>query len=326
MPVCKPFKPHYTFKNAHLQTLYASLFRQQPTPEVTKEIFELDDGDFVECFWHKKPQPQSSTPIVILFHGLEGSFESPYIKGIMNTLSKENIASVVMHFRGCSGKPNRLARAYHSGDTQDAYDYILHVKQHFSHAPLFGVGYSLGANVLLKLLGEKGDEVPLKAAVGVSAPMKLNVCANQMNRGFSKFYQWHLMRSLKPALIKKYRHHDMKALIGIDKEEINKLKDFWQYDDVYTSPIHGFKSATHYYNASSSAPFLKSITRPTLIIHAKDDPFMTPEVIPQKDDVSKSVTLDISQHGGHVGFIEGSFFRPKYWLESRIRSYIMRQM
>ncbi len=326
MSLCKPFKPRKAFQNAHFQTLYASLFRKQPKPEIEKEIFELDDGDFVECFWHLKPQSQSSKPIVILFHGLEGSFESPYIQGMMNALAKEGISSVLMHFRGCSGKPNRLPRAYHSGDTHDAYSWILHVNQHFKNAPLFGVGYSLGGNMLLKLLGEKGDDLPLKASVAVSAPMKLDVCATQMNRGFSKFYQWHLMRSLKPALIQKYDLYDMKSLIGIDKECVKKLKDFWHYDDLYTAPIHGFRSATHYYEKSSSSQFLEKITHPTLIIHAKDDPFMTPDVLPTKDDISKSVTLDISQHGGHVGFIEGSFFRPKYWLEERIICYIRQQM
>jgi predicted alpha/beta-fold hydrolase len=322
MNTCKPFKPSITFKNAHFQTLYASLFRKQSTPQIEKEIFELNDGDFVECFWHLRPQPSTTSPIVILFHGLEGSFESPYIKGVINALAKEGITSVLMHFRGCSGKKNRLARAYHSGDTHDAYSWILHVKKQFNNAPLFAVGYSLGGNMLLKLLGEYGRDLPLKGAIAVSAPMKLDVCANQMNRGFSQFYQWHLLRSLKPALINKYRDHDMKAFIGVDENHIKKLKDFWHYDDVYTAPIHGFTSAVQYYEQSSSLQFLKKIKHPTLIIHAKDDPFMTPEVLPKYNDISKSITLDISQHGGHVGFIEGSFFRPKYWLEERIVCYI----
>jgi len=320
------FKPAIGLKSGHLQTLYPALFRKQKAPSITNEIFELEDGDFVEAFWHNRPELKGSTPIVILFHGLEGSYDSPYIQGMMNALAKENIASVLMHFRGCSGKNNRLARAYHSGDTADAFSWILHVKKAFPNAPLFAVGYSLGGNMLLKLLGESKKDSPLQAAVSVSAPMQLDVCASKMDRGFSKVYQYHLMRSLVPALLKKYQYHDMSTLIGINTKEVKKLKNFWKYDDVYTAPIHGFASAHDYYEKSSSKQYLKYITTPTMIIHSVDDPFMTPAILPQKSELSKSIHMEVSPHGGHVGFVSGTLFKPKYWLEEKIVSYFQQSI
>jgi predicted alpha/beta-fold hydrolase len=175
--------------------------------------------------------------------------------------------------------------------------------------------------MLLKLLGEKGNDSYLKGAVGISAPMKLDICANTMNKGFSKFYQNLLLKDLKKSLDKKYDKHDMQSLINLKREEIKNLKTFWDFDNAYTAPIHGFSSAKDYYTLSSARQFLKDIKIPTLIIHSLDDPFMGAEVLPKRDEVSKSVTLEISQRGGHVGFISGSFLKPEYWLEKKIVEY-----
>jgi len=316
-----PFKPSWALKNRHVQTLFSTFFRRQKAPEVEVETFELDDGDFVECFWHHKPKTEEKKPIVILFHGLEGSYESPYIQGIMHALAKENYASVLMHFRGCSGTINRLARSYHSGDTADAKAWINHVKQNYPDAPLYAVGYSLGGNMLLKLMGEWQERSPLRACVAVSAPLRLDICADQMNRGFSKIYQAHLMKYLKNSLLKRYQHHPMQSHIGLEKKEVKKLKTFWEFDSAYTAPIHGFASAQEYYQRSSARGFLKDIRTDTLIIHAIDDPFMTPEVLPHANEISKHVTMEVYPHGGHVGFVSGSLFHPKYWLEDRIGSF-----
>ncbi len=176
--------------------------------------------------------------------------------------------------------------------------------------------------MLLKLLGEWSDSSPITAAVSVSAPMQLDVCADRMNSGFSRLYQNHLMKNLRDSLLKKYTHHPMHSLIGIDEKRVKKLRSFWEFDDVYTAPIHGFTSASEYYQKSSAKQFLKDITTNTLIIQALDDPFMTPEILPDKKELSSHVKIELSPHGGHVGFVSGSFIRPKYWLENRITDYL----
>ena len=315
------FQAPFGLQNRHIQTVYASLFRKVEKFTVEKERFTLNDGDFVDAYWYKITNHTPKTPIVILFHGLTGSFESPYIQGAMQALHKAGFTSVIMHFRGCSGEDNRKARSYHSGDTEDARAFIDSVKKRYPDAQCFAVGYSLGANMLLKLLGEDQYKTVLDAAIAVSAPMLLDHCADRMTKGFSRYYQRRLLKDLNKALKEKYKKHPMEQLIGLKEEDIDKLKNFWEFDEAYTAKINGFASAEDYYTKSSSKQYLKKITIPTLIIHAKDDPFMTKAVIPSKEEISKSVQLEISENGGHVGFVSGSLFHPRYWLDERIVEY-----
>ena len=314
------FQPANGLKHRHFQTIFPSLFRQPLKFDIKIERFELNDGDFVECYWHhtETSSNESQSPIVVLFHGLTGSFESSYIKGIMNALNKSDFNSVLMHFRGCSGEMNRLPRSYHSGDTADAKAWIETLKKRYPKRPLFAIGYSLGGNMLLKLLGEWGPASPLCAAVSVSAPLQLDICSTQMNQGFSKFYQYVLLKDLKQHLLDKYKKYDMKAMIGIEEHEVRQLNTFWEFDDVYTGPIHGFKSAADYYKQCSSKQFLKDITTKTLIIHALDDPFMPSDVLPDKDSIPPNIQLEVHAAGGHLGFVSNHVFKPQYWLENRI--------
>ncbi len=318
----QPFKASFFLKNRHTQTLYSSLFRKHPKPLMEIETYPLEDGDFLECHWYNKPELTSNKPIIILFHGLAGSSKSPYIQGLMSEAKKNDLATVLMHFRGCSGKENRLPRSYHSGDSGDALSWINTVHTNYPNSKIFTVGYSLGGNMMLKLLGELGENSPITASVSVSAPLELDTCANAIDNGFSKFYQWHLLKSLKLSLKQKFEKHDMESLVTIKKEDIKDIKTFWEFDEAYTAPVHGFDSAQDYYTKCSSRQFLKDIRTPTLIIHSSDDPFMNKTIIPQPKELSKSVTLELSANGGHVGFIEGTFFNPEYWLEKRIISYI----
>ncbi len=222
----KKFKPKFGLKNRHIQTLYSSLFRKLPHIDLEVERFELSDGDFLECYWHNKPKHNSKTPIVILFHGLAGSYKSPYIQGTMQELAKNGFASVIMHFRGCSGVANALPRSYHSGESGDALEWINYITSNFKHSKLFTIGYSLGGNMMLKLLGELGDSSPITAAISVSAPLQLDICANRMDRGFSKFYQHILLKDLNTALEKKYDKFDMHSHLNMKKSEIRNLKTF----------------------------------------------------------------------------------------------------
>jgi predicted alpha/beta-fold hydrolase len=315
----KRFKPAPFLQNRHLQTLFATFFRKEIKLDFEIEEFRLDDGDFVECYWHNRDKMDKG--IVILFHGLEGSYRSPYIQGVMRSLAKSGFCSVVMHFRGCAQKENLLPRSYHSGDTKDARAYIKHLQKLYKDTPLFGVGYSLGANMLLKLLATYKNSSPLKAAVSVSAPMQLDICADQMDRGFSKIYQAHLMKHLNASLLKKYKRFPMKKYINLDEKQVLKLRTFWEFDNAYTAPIHGFKSAKDYYQRSSAKQFLKEIQTKTLIIHALDDPFMTPDILPKSDEISDFIEMELYPHGGHVGFISGTVLKPEYWLDKRISDY-----
>ena len=309
--------------NRHIQTIYSSLFRKPLDIHFEKEIFELKDGDFLECYWKKIKNHSDTTPIVVLFHGLAGSFESPYIQGVVKELSAHGFSAVLMHFRGCTGNDNRLPRSYHSGDTGDALEFTQALQERYPQAKLYGVGYSLGANMLLKLLGEKKEHSPFEKAVAVSPPMQLDICARAMNKGLSRYYQYRLLKDLKIALEKKYEKHDMESLIHLKRQEIENLKDFEAFDGAYTAPVHGFASAQDYYTKCSSRQFLKDIQTPILIIHSKDDPFMSEDIIPKAEELSESVTLELLEKGGHVGFISGTLFSPEYWLEKRIVAFFV---
>lgn len=310
------FVPVWWLSNGHLQTLWASVIRRIPKPVTRRERLELPDGDFVDLDW----TPGGSGPLVIVLHGLQGSLNSLYTRGIMGALQKRGMRAVFMHFRGCSGVSNRLPRFYHAGDTGDLNTLVNTLREREPGTPLAAIGYSIGGNVLLKWLGEQGIHAPLQAAVAVSVPFDLSDSARRLERGFSQVYQHHLLRSMRYSVEKKFRH--MLAPIALDGLE--NLRTFTEYDNAVTAPLHGFAGAADYYRQSSCRRYLKHIRIPTLILHAADDPFMTPAAIPQQDQLSPSVILELSARGGHVGFISGnSPWKSRYWLEHRIPDFIL---
>ncbi|CAA6816782.1 MAG: Hydrolase, alpha/beta fold family functionally coupled to Phosphoribulokinase [uncultured Sulfurovum sp.] len=319
------FKPSFFLKNAHIQTLYAPLLRKPVRPKVEIERFELADGDFLDAYWHKT-KPKDERPIVILLHGLTGSFYSPYIQGIMSALDNKGFHAVLMSFRACSGEDNRLARSYHSGDTADVKAWINHVHKNYPNNKLYAIGYSIGGNVLLKLLGEEKNNLALEATVSVSAPMDLAVCAEVISKGFAKNYEKHLLKPLIASLKRKYNTFNMETYLTLKENEIDTIKTIEAFDEHYTAPMHGFKSAKDYYTQSSSKQFLKHISIPTLILHALDDPFMDERVLPSHHELSSKITLELSPYGGHLGFVSGSLFKPSYWLEERIPQYFLEKV
>lgn len=308
------FKPAWWLPNPHLQTLWPSLFRSDIAHlALEKERLELPDGDFIDLVWLGKDQ--SPQPLVIILHGFEGSIDSHYAKGMMLALQNHGWRSVFMHFRGCSGEPNRLQRGYHSGETGDL-DYLVKVlRAREPETALAAVGFSLGGNVLLKWIGETAQRNPLKAAAAISVPFDLNKAVLRIQRGFSRFYQWYFLKCLRERLMHKFQfvspHIEPVSLL-----KTNSMQDF---DDLYTAPLHGFTDATEYYTAASSRYYLRSIQTPTLILHAKDDPFMTEDVIPLHHELSSSIHLEVTDSGGHVGFVTGNHpLAPEYWQEQRI--------
>jgi predicted alpha/beta-fold hydrolase len=309
------FHPAWWLPGGHLQTLWASLVRRAPRITLRRERLELADGDFLDLDW----TPGESGPIVLILHGLQGSSNSPYARGLMAACHARGWRAVVMHFRGCSGEPNRLPRAYHSGETTDLASVIAILKKREPGTPVVAVGYSLGGNVLLKWLAERDTTHPVEAAVAVSVPYLLDQGAKRLNQGISRLYQGHLMSSLIKSIVNK--RHILDGHIELDR--VRKLRRIYDFDDIVTAPLHGFASADNYYKLCSSRPVLSAIDLPTLLLHARNDPFMTPACVPAAHELSASTRLEISDDGGHVGFVSGNWpWRARYWLENRIMAFL----
>jgi predicted alpha/beta-fold hydrolase len=309
------FRPLYFLSNRHLQTILANVVHPS-FPSVTKQRLELDDGDFIDLLWSESRAPQT----LLILHGLEGSIHSAYAKRILNYCNHAKIAAVFMHFRGCGGEQNRQLRGYHSGETGDLRRVIEHLKSN-GVRDIALLGYSLGGNATLKYMGEAETDAAVRCATAISVPLRLDICADTMDRGFARVYQ----RTLLGRLIKKM-HLKRHLMDDLDQKypDPSNMINFRHFDDSFTAPIHGFDSAQDYYQKCSAKQFLCDIDKPTLIIQSRDDPFMNAEVLPEEHELSDSVTLELSAHGGHVGFIGGRLW-PQPWLEKRIHRFLIEQ-
>ena len=324
----EPFAPAFGLGNPHIQTLWGPLWRTKPTVEHQRERLWLEDGDFLDLDW--LGTPSAYAPVVLVLHGLTGSSGSHYVVGLQTALAKRGWTSAALNWRGCSGEPNLLTRSYHSGASEDLAEVVGQLRARYPLAPLYAVGYSLGGNVLLKYLGERGSDSGLHGAVAVSVPFRLDQCADRIGLGFSKVYQAHFMREMLDYLRKKQRqfHHDAKheGLATLSRlgtpQSLGKMRTFWEFDDRVTAPLNGYINVADYYRRASSRYYLKSIETPTLIIHAEDDPFVFKHSIPDADELSASSCLELHAQGGHVGFVEGSPRKPVYYLERRIPQWL----
>lgn len=306
--------------NAHLQTILPRLIRRRIQLQPHWQRLTLPDTDFVDLAWSEDPAGAKHKPRVVLFHGLEGSFHSPYVHGLLQVCKDRGWLGVVMHFRGCSGEPNRLRRIYHSGETSDARFFLQWLRDEWGTVPTAAAGFSLGGNMLACLMGEQGYSCLLDAAVVVSAPLMLEPCSLKLEQGFSRFYQRYLLNLLKQNAERKLLAWP--GTLPIDLPQLRALKKLRDFDDVITARAHGFLDATDYYRRCSAMPLLPGVEKPLLIIHAKDDPFMTSEVIPAPDTLPSSVTYQLTEYGGHVGFVSGTLFKPQMWLEQRIPQWL----
>ena len=320
MIVQNTFKPAWWLANAHAQTLFPTLTRRLKAPIDSRERFELPDGDFVDLAWAVNGLG-SDSPLVVILHGLGGDVSSTYVAGFLHAVNRRGWRGVLMHFRGSSHEPNRLARAYHSGDTGDI-DCVLHaLANREPNTKKAVIGVSLGGNVLLKWLGEQGSQALIHAAVAVSVPFQLGIVADRINQGFSRFYQAYLLGRLRRVFTRKLKQHGdiLPPSIG----NLESFRCFWTFDENITAPLHGYPHVHAYYREASSRQYLANIATPTLIIHAIDDPFMTPEAIPRVDELSENIIFELSKKGGHVGFIAGHVpGMPVYWLDQRIPQYL----
>ena len=315
------FLPPWWARNPHIQTILPLLTKVDKL-DLRRERFELKDGDFIDLDWLGSPKDEEQ--ILVIIHGLEGSAESHYSRRLLHNCAQRNLCALVHHHRSCSGESNRLARSYHSGDTQDLQENIQHLKQRFPTSQLLAVGYSLGGNILAKYLGEHGENSLLKRAAVISAPLKLSACAKRLERGFSKVYQGYLIKQLQRKATDKVNDDNLRNAMPVSLAQIKQLNTFYKFDNKITAPLHGFTGVDDYYQRSSGMDFLANISQPTLVLHSADDPFMTAEVIPTKDKISPHVTYELHSQGGHVGFINGGTpFKPKYYLEQRILRFLL---
>jgi predicted alpha/beta-fold hydrolase len=313
------FKPPWWAKNRHVQTIFPRFIQKRAKLDYRKQKLALPDGDFVNLIW--AGDVKKSSGLIAMFHGLEGSIRSHYINDMAANFVEQGYAVVLMHFRGCGGEQNATPRAYHSGETKDAWYFLNWLEQKFPESRKVAMGFSLGANMLLKLLSEQPRQKIVKAAMAVSTPFNLALCATIINQGFSKVYQAYLLNSMVNNLLIKMRNIDYGTLLKVTELQIKQFKSFRDFDEHITAPLHGFVDADDYYKKSSSRNFLKGIATPTLVVHAKDDPFMHQSIVPDADVLSSSVCIEVSEKGGHVGFMHGTPWRPEIWMQQRANTF-----
>ncbi len=306
----------------HAQTIYPVLFAPRPRVAYRRERWATPDGDFVDVDWALRgnggaPDLKFDAPLVALFHGLEGSSRSHYALSLMHAVMDAGWRGVVVHFRGCSGEPNRLPRAYHSGDSTEI-DWM--VRRLADSAPvLYAAGVSLGANALLRWLGEHGDEATgiLARAAAVSAPLDLMAAGNALDRGFNLLYTHHFLRTMRRKAVAKLAHHP-----GVyPREAVARARTLREFDNLVTAPLHGYRDTDDYWTRASSKPVLRRIAVPTLVLNARNDPFLPAAALPLPADASAAVTLEQPAEGGHVGFVSGRFPGTLAWLPFRLLAH-----
>jgi uncharacterized protein len=319
------YTPAWWVPGAHLQTLWGKLVRRPPRVDAPAERWTTPDGDLVELRRLDAPEgaPQD-VPRLLVLHGLEGSIRSHYVLGLLDQARRRGWAADVLIFRGCNGELPRARRFYHSGETSDLEFVVQRLVRERPDQPIVIVGVSLGGNVLLKWLGERGDLVSsaVRAAAAISVPFDLARGSRQIERGFSRIYTWSFLRSLRrKALAKLAEAPDL-----FDEGSLRAARTLTDFDDAVTAPVHGFRNASDYYARSSSRHFLDGIRRPTLLLSAYDDPFLPREVLDDVAMVSAGnpfVTTEFHAHGGHVGFVAGRVpWRAVYYAEWRVVEWL----
>ena len=314
------YSPAWWIPGGHLQTLWGKLFRRQTPALTVLERWDTPDGDFLELH---RLTARRDAPRLLLLHGLEGTVRSHYAQALLNEAARRGWGADLLIFRSCGSELNLTRRFYHSGETGDVAFILDRILDEFPASQLALVGVSLGGNVLLKFLGERGEDLPpqLKAAAAISVPFDLARSSMRVNRGFSKFYQRFFLNSLrKKAQEKARRFPDLASQDGI--AALRTLEDF---DNLITGPLHGFRDAQDYYARSSSLPYLKNIRLKTLLFSAVDDPLLPAEVLDEVREVARynpALEVDFVDKGGHAGFITGSVpWRPFYYAEYRVGEF-----
>lgn len=318
------FVPAWWCRSRHAQTAWGALARRRVLP-TTRERFITADGDFVDVDW-LAALAAPGAPLVLVLHGLEGSSRSHYVTGLLHRAARRGWRAAALNFRSCSGELNRLPRFYHSGDTSDLDELVKRLLAREPGMAITVVGVSLGGNVLLKWLGERGSDVPaaLCGAVGISVPFDLEACARVLEHGVGKYiYSASFLKSMRAKVVAKAAAHPD----FVDVAAVIRARTFAEYDRAVTAPLHGFADELDYWRRASSGPYLPRITRPTLLINALDDPFVPPHALPTLDTLPAHVRAEFTPRGGHGGFIQGRWpWRADSWAEDRALQFLATQL
>lgn len=302
-------------KGAHAQTIWPLAIKGE-MPPLRRKRWKTPDDDFIDLDFLPGRADQ---PLVILFHGLEGSSRSHYARSLMREVHARGWNGVVVHFRGCSGEPNRLPRAYHSGDHNEV-DWILRrFARKYPDVPRYAAGVSLGGNALLCWLGTRREEARglISRAAAVSAPVDMLAAGHHLGEGFNRIYTRYFLSTMRPRARQKAESFPGR----FDIHKALKARNLAQFDDAFTAPLHGFKGVEDYWKRASARPLLSAIAVPTLMLHALNDPFMPVEALPSRCEVSPQVRLDFPAEGGHVGFVTGPFPGRLDWMPKRLLRY-----
>lgn len=318
------YTPAWWVPGAHLQTLWGKLVRRPPRVDTRIERWSTPDGDEIELRRLDAHDATADTPRLLLLHGLEGTIASVYLLGTLAEARARGWAADVLIFRTCNGEMNRARRMYHSGETTDLDFVVRRLVAARPEQPLVLAGFSLGGNVLLKWLGEQGADVPaqVRGAAAVSVPYDLERGSRHIERGFARVYGRHFLRTLRAKARAKLRLFP--ALF--DHAALERARTLFEFDEAVTAPVHGFRSASDYYSRSSSLRFLSGVRRPTLLLSARNDPFLPPEILVDVSEVARdnpSLHVEFHELGGHVGFVSGrNPFRPCYYAEWRVVDFL----
>ncbi len=311
------FKPKLFLQNKHINTLYRYLFSNTKV-NFTRKRIQTTDNDFIDLDFSKV----NAKNIVIVIHGLEGSSNSNYIHTIAQTLNNANFDVVAFNMRNCSGEINKQCNTYHSGKTEDLFDIINHLENNHHYNQIHIIGYSLGGNLTLKFMGEFSNKMPqtIKSAVGISVPCDLEGSVESISLSENKIYMNGFLKTLKEKATQKLKQFPN---TNIDLEKINDVNNFYDFDDLFTAPINGFKNAKEYWSTSSCKQYIPKINIPTLLISSKDDPFLNENCHPIKEAQQNShFTFLQTNYGGHLGFIYGFRLKKQRWLENKITNFI----
>lgn len=307
------FCPPFFLQNGHVQTILPVLLPRRLELAYEREQLELPDGDFLELDWSRK----GFRKLAIVTHGLEGGTNGGYVRGIVSAMNAAGWDALAWNFRGCGSGLNRLVRFYHSGDTGDLREVVKHARKQYDGVVL--IGFSLGGNVTLKFLGEAGPDPKIVAAAAISVPVDLASSARVLDeRTSNRLYLRRFLTSLVAKIEAKARHYPEE----LDIKGARAIRSFREFDDRYTAPIHGFRDATEYWERASSRPFLTRITVPTLLLNARNDPFLTPECFPDPEaEANPHLHLEAPASGGHVGFLDlANGLQP--WSERRVVAFL----
>jgi uncharacterized protein len=303
----------------NLQTLWGALIGRS-VALWQRERWDTPDGDFIDL---DRVPVASEAPLVVLFHGLEGGSGSHYAGALARALVRRGWRGAVPHFRGCSGEPNRLPRAYHSGDADEVGWILRRLRSERPRSPLFAMGVSLGGNALLKWLGQDADaENVVTAAVAVSAPVDLMAAGDALGRGFNLVYAKAFL-----ATMKKKAEGKLERFPGLfDAQAMRRARTLRDFDDVVTAPLHGFRNTDDYWTRASAKPVLRHIEVPTLLLNARNDPFLPEAALPGPDEVSARVYREFPDQGGHASFVGPPFPGNLDWLPRRALEFFAQHL